>query len=330
MRSFSSSLKAMETTEVSLSFVERFIVAGAVWEISTNCRETLAMMSEISDRAESGHPVTDLSVFLYVNPELPGREVGFRPYFRALEHLYFGTYGPGDSLLVDQRSRRVVASMSVETAQDAGFWKRVILPCLAGITSACVGLAPVHCACVVKDQFGLLIHGESGSGKSTLALTLSLNGFSYVSDDCTYVSRSKERVQCWGSSAPLKLVPDAIRYFPQLANMEPSESLNGELAYQVDPSAVFGVPRASNCRPRWIIFIERDSHSTPTFRQISSAEAADRLASDLERLPLCIAFQRDHQRAVIEVLAQQQCWHLRHHLQPRALALTISQFCADN
>lgn len=330
MRHFDSSLKAREATGVSLPFVERFIVTGAVWEISTNCQEILATMCDISGRAPRESCTPNLALFIYVNFELPDRDIGFRPYFRALEHLYFGTYGPGDSFLVDQCSRRVVASMTVGTALDVGYWKRVILPCLAGITSASVGVTPVHCACVVKDRFGLLIHGESGSGKSTLALTLSLNGFSYLSDDCTYVSGSEEHVQCWGTSAPLKLVPDALTYFPQLADVEPSESLNGELAYQVDPAAVFGVQRTSHCDPRWILFIEKGPQSTVTFRKISPAEAADRLASDLEQLPRSIAVQREGQLAMIEVLAQRGGWHLRHNMPPKALALAISQFCGDN
>lgn len=330
MRTYNSLLTTNEARTADLPLAERFLVTGATWEISTNSPDILSVMEHISQLDRDGFLAPDLTLFFHVDFELSHRDARSRPYFRALEHLYYGTYGPGDSILVDQRNRRVVGSMCAATARDTDYWKRVILPCLAGITSACVGITPLHCACVVRDRFGLLIHGESGAGKSTLALSLSLNGFSYLADDCTYLSQSKNRVQCWGSSAPLKLVPDAVTYFPKLAELTVNESMNGELAYEIDPAAVFGVRCAPNCDPRWIIFLEKGHRSSPSFHRISCTEASDRLATGLECLPPCVAAQRDHQLAVIDTLAQHGGWILRHDLRPEALALAISQFCNNN
>ncbi len=330
LKTYNTSLTTNEVTTADLPFVGRFLVTGASWELFTNSPELMAVMQNVSQPDENGFRAPDLALSFYVDFDSSDGDARSRPYFRALEHLYYGTYGPNDSVLVDQRNRRVVGSVCAATARDLNYWKRVILPCLAGITSACVGITPLHCACVVKDQFGLLIHGESGAGKSTIALSLSLNGFSYLADDCTYVSASKNQLQCWGSSAPLKLVPDAVTYFPQLASLALGESLNGELSYEIDPVAEFGVRCASNCDPRWIIFIERSHRSKPAFHKISSSEAADRLASDLEQLPPCVADQRDRQLAVIDILAQRGGWILQHDLRPESLAVAISQFCKNN
>lgn len=330
MKTYKTLLTTNEATTADLSFVGRFLVTGASWKLFTNSAEIMAVMEKVSQPDENGSLAPDLTLFFYVDFELSESDARSRPYFRALEHLYYGTYGPGDSMLVDQQNRRVVGSLCAATARDVNYWKRVILPCLVGITSACVGITPLHCACVVKDQFGLLIHGESGAGKSTLALSLSLNGFSYLADDCTYISASKDQLQCWGSSAPLKLVPDAVTYFPQLAGLALGESLNGELSYEIDPAAVFGVRCASKCDPRWIIFVERGHRSKAAFRKISRAEAADRFASDLECLPACVADQREYQLAVIDILAQHGGWILQHDLRPAALTLAISQFCNNN
>jgi hypothetical protein len=306
----------------------RFTVAGASWEVSTNCQAILGIMQDEFQLEDDGFS-SDLKLCFYVNSELPDHSRQIPPHFRALEHLYYGTFGPGDSMLVDQRNRRVVASLSLQTACDVSYWKRVILPCLMGIASACVGLTPVHCACVVKDDMGLLIHGESGSGKSTLALSLSLNGFSYLADDCTYVSDSKAGLRCWGSSAPLKLLPDAVAYFPELGGMVPRQSLNGEFAFEVHPTEVFGILRKASCKPNWLVFMERIEKSTADFRPISRAEAARRLACDLEILPPCIAEQRDHQLEVLDRLVQRESCILRHGLGPRPLTLALAEFCSQ-
>jgi hypothetical protein len=332
MKSYDILLTIDAVTEATpgLPLVGRFLVTGAIWEIATNSQEILTIMENLSQRVENEFLAPDLSLFLHVDFTLTNRDPGFRPYFRALDHLFYANYGPGDSMLMDQRNRRVMGSISAATARDVNYWKRVILPCMAGITSACVGITPIHCACVVRDGLGLLMHGESGSGKSTLALSLSLNGFSYLSDDCTYISESDKRLQCWGSSAPLKLMPDTAKYFPELADLSPRESLNGELAYEIDPAAVFNVETTSNCEPRWIVFIERFAQSETTFHRVSNEEATDRLAFDLENLPPCLAEQRDRQLAVIDLLSQCEGWILRHSLPPDALAREIAQFCGNH
>lgn len=315
---------------IALPLKARFIVTGATWDISTNSEEILAIFKDVFQSSENNRSPAELEVFFRVDFGLPNSVRQTSPHFKALEHLYYGTFGSGDSMLVDQLNRRVVGSFSLATVGDASYWKRVILPCLLGITSSCVGITPVHCACVEKDQLGLLIHGESGAGKSTLALSLSLKGFSYVSDDCTYISHSGDRMRSWGSSAPLKLLPEAKAYFPLLANVVPSRSLNGELAFEVDPKEVFDIKRSSSCDPRWLFFIERTNEPKFDCLYISREESAVRLASDLELLPSCIAAQREHQLAVIDTLVQRECWLVRHGLPPEVLATEIANFCSFN
>ena len=311
-----------------LPLVERFVVTGATWEVSTNSKEILAILGDEFERKDDVGIPSDLKLHFYMDSKLPDHRRHSPPHFRALEHLYYGTYGPGDSMLVDQRNRRVVGSLTPSTARDVSYWRRVILPCLAGITSACVGVTPLHCACVAKDEEGLLLHGESGSGKSTLALSLSLNGFTYLADDCTYISASPGGLRCWGLSTPLKLLPDAVAHFPQLARLTPRQSLNGELAFEIDPSQMPGVSRSARCEPRWLVFIERVHESGAAFHVINNAEAARRLTSDLEILPSSIADQRDRQMAMIDTLVQRQCWVLRHGLPPQELAETLIEFCS--
>src|SRR5579862_1055650 len=323
-------IEPLPRTALELPLKARFIVTGAVWEVSTNSEKILEILRDAFQSSENNRSPAELEVFFHVDFALPAPIRQTFPHFRALEHLYYGTFGSGDSMLVDQFNRRAVGSFSLATVGDAGYWKRVILPCLLGITSSCVGITPVHCACVERNQLGLLIHGESGTGKSTLALSLSLKGFSYVSDDCTYISHSRNRMRSWGSSAPLKLLPEAKAYFPLLANVVPSRSLNGELAFEVDPKEVFGIKRSASCDPRWLFFIERTDEPTFDCLSISREESAVRLASDLELLPPCIAAQREHQLAVIDTLVQRECWRVRHGLQPEVLAMEIANFCSFN
>jgi hypothetical protein len=220
----------------------------------------------------------------------------------------------------------VIGSFSPAVASDLSYWKQTLLPILLGIASASIGVTPVHCACVVKSGSGLLLAGESGAGKSTSALSLSLSGFSYLSDDCTYLSRSSAGMQAWGLPTPVKLLPDAVSHFPELVSRKPVRSLNGELAFTVDPTEMFNVRRCLSCEPRWLVFLERKEDSRPVIKPVSSLEAASRLAADLEMMPVSIVDQYEYQLETIRLLVDRECWIVQHGLQPELLASLLAEF----
>ena len=102
-----------------------------------------------------------------------------------------------------------------------------------------------------------MIAGVSGAGKSTLSVALAEEGFNYVSDDWTYISQSRERIVAHGTSAPVKLLPDAVEHFQNLQGHSLQTSMNGELAYEVDIAEAFGAQVERACEPRWLMFLER-------------------------------------------------------------------------
>jgi hypothetical protein len=309
----------------------RFSVAGSIWDLKSNCREILRAMRETFDLVDSGQGHADLYIRFHVDFAVEEAAPWTKPHFRALDHLYYATYGPCDSMLVDQSGRRVIGSFSPAVATDVSYWKHTILPILLGIASASVGVTPLHCACVVKGGSGLLLAGESGAGKSTSALSLSLRGFSYLSDDCTYLSRTSAGIRAWGLPTPVKLLPDAVSYFPELVSLKPVRSLNGELAITVDPTEILNVRRCLSCDPRWLVFLERKEErradSRPVIKPISSLQAASRLAADLEMMPVSLVDQYEYQLRTIRLLVDRECWVVQHALKPEPLASLLAEIC---
>ena len=306
----------------------RYFVAGSIWDLKSNSHEILQAMRETFDQAENGRQA-DLNLRFHVDYTLNDAPCWSKPHFRALEHLYYATYGPCDSMLVDQLSRRVIGSFSPAMVCDLLYWKQTILPVLLGIASASIGVTPVHCACVVKGESGLLLAGESGAGKSTTALSLSRNGFSYLSDDCTYLSRTGTRVRAWGLRTPVKLLPDAVSYFPELVALDPILSLNGEWALNVDPTEISNAERCLSCAPRWLVFLERKVDSPTVIEPLSSQEAASRLSADLEAMPPILFDQYEFQLETINHLVDRECWVVRHSLKPGPLARLLEEFCGS-
>ena len=307
----------------------RFLVAGSIWDLKSNSQEILRAMRETFDQvsSEQGHP--DLYLRFHVDLAVEDAPLWPTPHFRALDHLYYATYGPCDSMLVDQMSRRVIGSFSPAVTHDLRYWKQTVLPVLLGIVSASIGVTPVHCGCVVMGGSGLLLGGESGAGKSTMALSLSRNGFSYLSDDCTYLSRTGAGMRAWGLPTPAKLLPDAVSYFPELVSLDPVLSLNGEWALNVDPTEISNVDRCLSCTPRWLVFLERKVDSPPVIKPLSSREAASRLVADLEMMPPVIFDQYEFQLETINRLVDRECWVVRHDLRPERLARLLAEICGS-
>lgn len=312
-----------------LPFQARFLVAGSVWFISANAPEILAAARDTFQLAGDDDGPIDLKISCFVDSELHAEKPWPQPHFRGLDQFVYAAYGTGGSMLIDLRQRQVIGTFSPAMAQDSSYWKCVILPILLGVTSAYLGITPLHCACLVRDGQGLILAGAAGAGKSTLAVTLALNNFAFLSDEWTYFSRSGSEVQAWGLPTPVKLLPDAIKYFPQLAESQMAPSLNGEVAYEVDPVAVFGVDRSLLCEPKWLVFVERTEGARSIFRPIRSEDAFRRFAEELEELPADISNMRKQQLETIRALVNRECWVLQHWLQPALLGKKLSEFCAE-
>jgi hypothetical protein len=128
---------------------------------------------------------------------------------------------------------------------------------------------------------------------------------------------------------PVKLLPDAVCYFPELGSLEPALSLNGEWALEVDPTQNFPIQRCLSCAPEWLVFLERKLDSSPVIKPVSSLQAASRLMADLERMPPVIFDQYEYQLETIHRLVDRQCWLVQHSLEPEALVRLLAEICGS-
>src|SRR5262249_35560133 len=249
------------------------------------------------------------------------------PHFRGLDHLVYAAFDFENALLVDLGKRRVIGRFSPAMAADLTYLDRGVFPALFGVVSPSLGITALDCACIARNGNTLLLAGTSGSGKSTLSLALAQNGFNFLSDDWTYLSRQGSELIAWNSMSRLKLLPDARAHFAELAALEPAVSVNGELAYEVDPGEVFGVRRSKRAEPRWVLFLERQSNPQFSLIEVPSTEAAMRLGGDFEELPAMLCDARLLSEETVMSLATRRCWVLRYGGNPQDIAQALSRFC---
>ncbi len=306
------------------------LIAGAHCSFATNSEQILASVGRWRSTRRSGNGCTfEMNVLL--DSSLPSnRDVLTQTHFRGIHHLVFATIGTYELFVFDLLRKQVVGAVSQASAIDAAFWNSHWLPVTVGVMGTTLGVVPVHSACLDFDGKGLLIAGVSGAGKSTLSVALTRCGFSLVSDDWTYVSQETDALVAHGTSAPVKLLPDASQHFPELSGRTPKLWFNGELAFELEPQTICQDKTALRSRPQWLMFLERTSMAGCEFIRCSAEDAQAFFENSAERLPDQVPEASTARSAVIRSISNCATWHLRTGESPQATADAIRKFCERN
>jgi hypothetical protein len=252
------------------------------------------------------------------------------PCFRGTEHLVFATFGSRTFFSFDLLRSYVAGVVPCHRTHDSAFWQRIIIPIMIGVLGPSVGIAPLHCACLVRKSEGIMISGLSGAGKSTLSVALAQCGFNLLSDDWTYVTQLNGGLTAFGLSVPVKLLPDAPQFFPELDRFTPAPSLNGELAYEVNAVDAFHLSQATTCAPRRFFLLQRSSNPVCLFRSLSSRDVSNWLEQSAERLPKRLSASHNRRSAIIHEVAKLESFVFETGLSPHASAQAIKDFCESH
>ncbi len=254
--------------------------------------------------------------------EFRQRQREYQPGFRGMEQFVFATFHGSDHFVFDLQRKTVTGVVSYVTAKDEEFWNTVLIPIAVGVLGCTFGAVPIHAACLTWSVEGVLLAGVSGTGKSTLAVALARLGLRLVSDDWTYV-RTDGELMAHGLSVPVKLLPDAIEFFPELRAAEVEVAMNGELAYEVDPKAI-AIGCAGECRPRCVVFVERSERNEIV--EIGAEIVAEFFTRSGERLPARMTSLIETRAGIIDRIAELDCWVLRYSGRPADGARYLKSF----
>ncbi len=142
------------------------------------------------------------------------------------------------------------------------------------------------------------------------------------------MSQRDGRLVAHGTSAPVKLLPDAVNHFEALQSHSLQTSMNGELAYEVDVVETFGAQVERGCEPRWLIFLERMPYPGGDFTSVSCAAARSYLNSSVERLPVQLSEAAKMREQIIEKVSHLPAWRFRYGGSPQFATEQLREFVA--
>jgi hypothetical protein len=277
----------------ALSCSKALFFAGVCCDLSTNSADLASVLEDLSI-SENSATVRQFTMRIIVDET--STETAAHPHFRGLHHVVTASFGCGNVFIFDILRRTLSATISATVARDPQFWKEKLIPIALGVLGAAMGLVPVHCACLESEGDGLMMSQRHG------------------------------KLVAHGTSAPVKLLPDAVKHFQELNRHRPHISMNGEQAYEVNIEKVFGAVVRRGCEPRWVVFLGRTREQDSEFIRLSSVDIRSYLVSSVERLPPQLVEAVEKRNQIIDSISNLPCWSFRYGGTPQFAAGKLREF----
>ncbi len=181
---------------------------------------------------------------------------------------------------------------------------------LLGMALACISTrytTPIHAGCVALGGVGILLCGDSGAGKSTLSYACARAGWTYVSDDASFLIGDGRDRRITGNCHQVRFRPTAAELFPELVGMETTPRAAGKPSIELS-TLNLNINRAQSVRIEHVVFLNRGPDSMPMIVPASKEMARKSMRQTL----FGTRETRSVQHAAIEQLLKAKLYELRY------------------
>ncbi len=228
-----------------------------------------------------------------------------QPIFRLEESLLYQTTGRDSTLVADLASGFAFGHFSPTTLANPAFFRWHFLELAFFMMLESRGLMGVHGAALAKKGQAVLLRAQSGGGKTTLAYAGARRGqFQALAEDVVWLDERQNL--WWGMPWSFHLLPDAKKFFPELAAYEPLLQTNGEMKLEVNLENIRAGSTIVSARPKAVVWVERMAGGQSRLEVISPE-----LARELWPLGSTgLEMKLPHHLAHLEALLQNKTYRL--------------------
>jgi len=135
--------------------------------------------------------------------------------------------------------------------------------------------AAIHAACVELDGRGVLLCGESGAGKSSLAFACARAGWTYITDDASFLIHGRSDRKVVGNCHLIRLRPSAAQLFAEVDGKPQTQRAEGKPSIELFTSSMPEITTAGSADIDCVVFLNRSSGNAGRLTQFPK-EAARR------------------------------------------------------
>ena len=299
---------------VPLEFTGTYYPAGFCVEIATNSQDVLSAAEEAWRHYRPEFECEPIRFRVLVEPAGGLAQI---PSHRMQGHLYSIVSDPYNFAHIDLAQQFGFFHVSQATAADHSWLRWFFIESAAYLVLTQRYMVPIHAACVAREGNGILLSGASGAGKSTLSYACARAGWTFVSDDATWLLPNRPERIAIGRPEQARFRLDASRLFPELEGYMARARPNGKVSIEVPLAELTNVHTADRVPIAAIVFLERGP-GVAGVEPMSGAEAVDRLLADMPSYS--DAVDAMHERTVRK-LAGAPAWTMRYEALEDAIGL---------
>ena len=265
-------LKNYLNTRGRLHHEAMYFPLGFPLRVLSNSADVLAAAKESWDWF---HPVfhrEPLEILLYVKPgtgtdgPLPPA-----PTFMQKGPLLLQAADFDNFFIADLNMGRALGKVTEAAAASPKYLRWHFIEAAALCMMSTLRAVAVHAACVRVGGKGILLCGDSGDGKSTLAFAGARSGWTYVTDDASYIPMDREDRLVLGNCSRVRFRPSCVEIFPELAGRELTPRSTGKPSIELSTSEWPDILTAKASFVDYIVFLNRKDVSAQELVPLESS-----------------------------------------------------------
>lgn len=301
--------------DLDLNLSGTFYPAGFPLHIATNSRHVLQAAEESWAPFDRAFDTPSMQFRVVVDP---AGDPAAAPTFRKQGHLLSFVSDAHNFAAADTLTLSANFHLSEATAADHAWLRWFYLEAMAYMLLTQRYVVSLHAGCVASHGAGILICGKSASGKSTLSFACARAGFTFVSDDCTWLLAGSEDHIAIGKPHQARFRQDAARHFPELEPYLASRRPNGKLSIEVPTSLFPAIQTAGRCPIRCLVFLDRESEGPPRVEPLPRGDVIESMLTDMPSYGPEVNATHEH---TIHSLSRLPAWQLRYRSLDDAIRL---------
>ncbi len=244
-----------ELPKEELRLAKVFYPYGFPVEVKTNSTEVLVILDSLWGRFQQTHKTVPILSEVHVVPS-HSTECPPLPVYRLTSPLFISIADRDNYSIVDmeQNTTRICLSRAaLRHKLYAGYY-------FLGTPVSCIATGyttPVHAGCVALDGRGVLLCGDSGAGKSTLSYACARNGWTYVSDDGSYLLNCGSDRVVTGNCYQVRFRPSAANFFPEIEGLRMMPRAAGKPSVEMQTATVPRLDCSQTAKVDFIVFLNR-------------------------------------------------------------------------
>lgn len=267
-------------SDMELPLQRWFYPLGYAVEVATNDAEVLEIAGECFCHARMLRSGPRLRVCIGVTGG-GGSECPREPTRREYNHLFSLVADADNQALLDLNTCTGFAWMTQAAVRNRLYFRYNFMEKMVYLLLGSSVVTDLHAACVGRGGRGILLCGDSGAGKSTLAYGCAREGWTYTSDDTSYLINDSAVPRVIGHAHRIRFRPEARELFPELRRYKVTPRMEGKLSIEVPASELPVISAFSEVEIDSIVYLKRYPSAVGKLVRLPEGAATQRMRGEL-------------------------------------------------